>query len=142
MDRDRIMNACAYTPAFEVLPQSVAMLGTDHVEMPHGFNSARFSGSYNVRALKEIVIELGVVSAGGIPLFQIFQFHSENRCLQRVEPAVVTSEEVVILLFLAVITQHLQAFCDLAVIGDNHAAVPIGAQVFPGIEAEGLGIPQ
>src|SRR6202043_2725210 len=77
-----------------------------------------------------------------IPLLQMFQFDSQDRCLERVETAVVAAEHVLIFFLLSVISQHPKAFRNGIVACYHHACVAVCTQILSGIKAERSSMPQ
>ena len=64
------------------------------------------------------------------------QLGSENPRLDRIQPAVVAFQVVIILLRLPVITDHVALARQFFVVGGNGTSLATGAEVLAGIEAE------
>ena len=91
------------------------------------------------RAQQTIVVSR-VHAAPVVPRIDAPQFNAEHGCLDRIEAAVVPFDQMLVLFLLAEIAQQLNAFADPGVIGDDGAAVAIGAQILPRIKAEATGV--
>src|SRR5271157_991849 len=71
----------------------------------------------------------------------MIQFQSENPCLNRIQPAVVTLYVVVILLRLAMVAQHPYSLCQVWIVGRDCASLTASTQILAGIETEGRCFP-
>src|SRR5438093_1255000 len=80
----------ADTTCEEVRSELFAVVGADHVKVPHRLRALSLVGRHDLSgALQEPVVEHGVPPTGGIPLVQVPQLHPQHSRLKCVEPAVV-----------------------------------------------------
>src|SRR5215470_20278440 len=73
---------------------------------------------------------------GRVPFIEPLQLYPQNGGLQCVETAVETDFLVMIFHRRATIAQHPDAFGDVSASCGDQATVAVGAQIFPGVEAE------
>src|SRR6185503_16027908 len=86
--------------------------------------------------------EQRVVALGGRaplrgPRIQVAKLDAEERGLQRIEPAVVAFELMVVLLRLSVVTDHADVFRDGFIVGGHRTRFTAGAEVLARVKAEG-----
>src|SRR5438876_8373860 len=86
MDRDRVMNANLDALASEVLLQGVAAFRANDVKMPHRFGATGFARQNDSASLQMLLIEVGVPAPRRVPLFQVFQFRSEEHTSELQSP--------------------------------------------------------
>ena len=67
---------------------------------------------------------------------QVLEFGPENPSLDRIQPAVIPFDFVVIFLCLAVVSQHPNPFGQYPIVRRNRSSLPASTQVFSRIEAE------
>ena len=73
----------------------------------------------------------------GVPRVQVTKLHPENGGVHRVQPLVPTDGDMLVLLALAEITQDADPVRESGVVRNHRPGVAVGAQVLPGVEAEG-----
>ena len=72
--------------------------------------------------------------------FEMAQLDAQDRALDAVHAVVEALQDVVVALFLAPVAQHAdRSWHVLVVVGDDDAALAVGAEVLAGIEAEAAG---
>src|SRR5437879_10540585 len=85
MNRDRIMNACSNASARKMFFQRVAMLGAYDVEMPDRLGTGSLTRKHKFGYRHETMVEFDLQAAGGVPIFQVLQLHSQHGRLRSEE---------------------------------------------------------
>src|SRR3569623_3051927 len=81
----------------------------------------------------------GVGAARLSPAFEVAQLAPENRALDAVHAVIVALQDVMVAPVLPPVAQHAHLFHLLVIVGDDHAAFAVSAEVLAGIEAEAAG---
>lgn len=74
------------------------------------------------------------------PAIEMTQLDVEDGCLQPVQTAVTALEPMIVLIDAAVIRDHPAAQRELPIVRDDRPSVAVGAEILPGVEAEGTGV--
>lgn len=123
--------------------QIVPLRGPDDVEMEdvEGVGSELRALDLLHIAEEGVVLE-GVAVPGLVPIVDVGELGLENDGLDGVQAAIDALDLVDVLLERAVICEKTGVPGEIVVVRDNRAGIAIGAEVFPGIEAERPGDPE
>src|SRR5438105_3817377 len=94
-----------------------------------------FSWRDNAGSGEQLVVRIGKPASPFSPLFQVLQLDRQNGRLQAVQSAVHALDYMVVLVHPAVVSKHpgLQRQC--IIVSDDGAAITVGTEIFPRIEA-------
>ena len=122
----------------KMLLELIPVFGADHVEVVDSPGPSRLMGNGDAAGgeAKQLLIAIGNVPALFIPFLEMLELQSQDAGLNRIQPAVVSFEFVIILLRLPVVAQHPDFLCKLFIVGRNRARFSASAQVFSWIEAK------
>src|SRR2546430_1892988 len=90
-------------------------------------------------AFERVHVILGQAAPRLVPGVESTELHAQNRCLDLVEPAVVTELLVVVAAALSVVGEHPNALGKVLVCRDHDSSIPDRAPVLRRVEAEGTG---
>src|SRR5687768_10566668 len=120
MEREWIVKAGRYPLRFQVLCQRLPVPGPDDIEMIDGPAVLRLERHRHVWARRQVLgIPGGGSAALGRPALEMPQLDAQETCLNRIEPAVVALEVVIVLLGLTVLPQHLYRCRDRCIVGGD-----------------------
>ena len=113
-----------------------ALRGADRVDVVDVAVVGQGGRSHDAAALEQLVVARRGRAARLGPLLEMAQLHAQHRALDALEPVVVALELVVVALLRAPVAQHADLPRVVGVVGDDHAAFAVGAEVLARVEAE------
>ena len=122
----------------ELLADEIACADSDDELVPdrqRTVGSVREDQSGAVRELLEVL--LGLNAPAFVPLLESLELDPEQRCLNLVEPAVVTAQLAFVAPALSVVGEHAYPLHELVVVGDHDPGVAERAEVLGRVQAVG-----
>src|ERR1035438_2842609 len=137
MQWNRIVNSRVNARHLQVIHQTRAVSGANHVEVVDSARPERFVGKdYSFVARQETVVLSCMFAATRVPLCNMWQLGGQNPGLDCIQPSIVAFHVVVILLCLTMIAQHPDSACQRAVVRSYCSAFATRSEILPWIKAE------
>ncbi len=138
MQWNRVVDARADASFGKSCLQRFAIRYSHHVEVIHSLRPSRFRGDNDkiLRLREKFVIAVSEGSARFIPPGKVLELHGQPAGLDGIEPAIIALHVVIILLRLAVITNHLHALGHRLVISCDGSAFTASTEILSGVKAE------
>src|SRR5436309_1308342 len=138
MNRGRIVQPGLDAGRGQLLLHPVALGDLDHVEMPHREHVRRVTRKHEARDVPErFLVPERQLPALGVSGVERAQLHAQDRGLQRIEPAAVANDVVLVAPRLTVVAQAAHERQRAWIPRGHHAALAAGSEVLGRTEAEG-----